>query len=50
MSMGIHSAYPNISEIFFGSPVGEWLMAAVTWYAPTLGAGGWQFQASTGTR
>ena len=30
MSIGVPSAYPNISESLAGSPVGEWLMVAVS--------------------
>src|SRR6202022_2552563 len=40
MFIGVDAANPNISESWFGFPVGEWLMVAVSPYRPTWGVGG----------
>jgi hypothetical protein len=40
ISTGVASAKPNISEILSGSPVGEWLIVAVSLYRPSWGTGG----------
>src|SRR6202022_326950 len=40
MFIGVDAANPNRSESWFGFPVGEWLMVAVSPYRPTWGVGG----------